>query len=87
MRGNPQAVSLRLRAAPTRRCPVWLERAQENRRRAQLEHAEVIVRLQADERQARRSGEHRDRRRAGKRTRRGRDRAGNPDLIRTAPGR
>jgi hypothetical protein len=59
MRGNPQAASLRLRAAaPARRWSAWLEQAQENRRRARLEQAEVIVRLLADDRRARRSGEH-----------------------------
>jgi hypothetical protein len=59
MRGNPQAASLRLRAAvPARRWSAWLEQAQETRRRARLERAEVIARLQADERRARRSGGH-----------------------------
>ena len=58
MRGNPQAASLRLRvAAPGRRWSAWLEQAQENRRRARLETAEVIARLQGDERRARRAGQ------------------------------
>ena len=48
MRGNPQAASLRLRAAaPGRRWPAWLEQAQESRRRTRLERAEVIMRLEA----------------------------------------
>jgi hypothetical protein len=59
MRGNPQAESLRLRAAvPARRWSAWLEQVQDKRRRAQLERAEVIARLQADERRARRAGEY-----------------------------
>jgi hypothetical protein len=59
MRGNPQTASLRLRtAAPSRRWTAWLEQTHENRRRARLERAEVIARLQADERRARRTGEY-----------------------------
>ena len=59
MRGNPQATSLRLRAAaPGGRWSAWLAQAQENRRRARLEQAEVIVRVQEDERRARRGGRY-----------------------------
>ena len=57
MRGNPQAASLRLRAAvPGRRWSTRLEQAQETRRRARMERAEAIARLQADERRARQAG-------------------------------
>lgn len=59
MRGNPQAASLRLRAgAPARRWSAWLEQAQEKRRRGRLERAEIVARVQEDERRGRRAGEY-----------------------------
>jgi hypothetical protein len=57
MRGNPQAASLRLRAAmPARRWSAWLMQAQERRQRVRLKELEVTERLRAEERRARRSG-------------------------------
>jgi hypothetical protein len=60
MRGNSQAASLRLRAtAPARRWSAWLTQARERRAQARLDELEVIERLRAEARRARRSGEHR----------------------------
>ena len=59
MRGQPQAASTRLPAAlPSRRWSAWLEQTKERRRRLRAERLETIERLQSEERQARRSGEH-----------------------------
>ncbi len=59
MRGNSQAASARLRAeSPARRWSAWLASAQEERRRTRLEKLETIVRMQAETRRARRSGQH-----------------------------
>ncbi len=59
MRGNPQAASLRVRSgAPARRWATWLKQVREEHRRLRLEQAEVMVRLQAEERRARQSGQH-----------------------------
>ena len=59
MRGNSQAASARLRPiAPARRWSSWLMRAPEQRRRARLEELETVVRMQAETRRARQSGEY-----------------------------
>ena len=59
MRGNSlQAASARLRAeTPAQRWSTWLARFREDRRRLRLEQLETIVRLQAETRRQRQSGE------------------------------
>jgi hypothetical protein len=60
MRGNSQAASARLRAdSPARGWSAWLTRAREQRRQAQRERLETIVRMQAESRRARQSGRSR----------------------------
>ena len=57
MRGDPQAASARLPSVmPARDRWVRLERIKERRRQRREERLEVIVRLQAEERRARRTG-------------------------------
>ncbi|HYB28961.1 MAG TPA: hypothetical protein VEF89_20280 [Solirubrobacteraceae bacterium] len=59
MRGEPQAASARLPAvAPARTWSTRLEQIKERRRRRREEELEVIARLQAQERHARRTGEY-----------------------------
>ncbi|MGP0035167.1 MAG: hypothetical protein ACLP4R_11420 [Solirubrobacteraceae bacterium] len=50
MRGDPQAVSARLRAVvPARRWSARVEQVKQRRRERRLERAEMIVRLGAEE--------------------------------------
>jgi hypothetical protein len=59
MRGDPQAASARLPGrVPARAWSAWLEQTKETRRRRREERLEVIVRMQAEERRARRSGRY-----------------------------
>ena len=59
MRGQPQAASARLLTAmPGRRWATWLEQTRERRSRLRAERLEVMARLDAEERSARRTGEH-----------------------------
>jgi hypothetical protein len=61
MRGQLRAAGTPLRlpaALPGRRWSAWLEQTKQTRRRLRAERLETIARLQAEERQTRRSGEH-----------------------------
>ncbi|HEY4828783.1 MAG TPA: hypothetical protein VIH85_18570 [Solirubrobacteraceae bacterium] len=59
MRGDPQAASARLPAvAPARDRLARLEQIKERRRQRRQERLEVIVRLQAEDRRARRTGSY-----------------------------
>jgi hypothetical protein len=59
MRGDQQAAHVRLLSVvPGRRWSTWIEQVTERRSVARQERLETIVRLQADERRARRRGEY-----------------------------
>jgi hypothetical protein len=59
MRGDPQAASARLLAAvPGPRWPSWLALAKQRRERNRREELEVMERLGAEQRRARRAGEY-----------------------------
>jgi hypothetical protein len=59
MRGDLQAAGLgSLPRAPRRRWSQWIGTLRRNRRQAQLRRLEVIERMAAEQRQARRRGEH-----------------------------
>ncbi len=53
MRGDPQAITHRLRTtAPSRRWPEWIAQAIAERRRARAQRLEVIERLAREQRRA-----------------------------------
>ena len=59
MRGYTQAVSARLLAiAPGRRWSTWLEHTKQTRAHRRGEQLELIERLDAEQRRARRAGEY-----------------------------
>ncbi len=56
MRGNPQVATARLRSTmPVRSWPARLEQIKQRRRRRRDERLEIIVRLQGEQRRARRA--------------------------------
>lgn len=59
MRGDPQAANARLLAVlPGRGWSTWVGQIKQSRTRARQARLEVIERLEAEERRARRSGEY-----------------------------